>query len=237
MKAFEANFDGLVGLTHHAGLSFGNEASTRNQLQPSNPRLAAKQGLLKMKALADMGYVQGLSLRTSGLICRCCAGIQRQRCAGAGQSSPAGTAAAVSGQFGVGDVGGQCGHGFAIGRQRRRQSALTVANLNNKFHRAIEAPETADLLRAIFRDGRHFSVHDALPQVALFGDEGAANHNRFSADYGAPGVQLFVYGRDGSRAAHRRAIRRARRVKPARRWRDCISWMTRARCLLSKIRR
>ncbi|WP_312463627.1 N-succinylarginine dihydrolase, partial [Pantoea endophytica] len=48
MQAFEANFDGLVGLTHHyAGLSFGNEASTRNQLQPSNPRLAAKQGLLK----------------------------------------------------------------------------------------------------------------------------------------------------------------------------------------------
>ncbi|MFP3499446.1 N-succinylarginine dihydrolase, partial [Pseudomonas sp. SIMBA_059] len=27
---------------------------------PSNPRLAAKQGLLKMKALADMGYVQGV---------------------------------------------------------------------------------------------------------------------------------------------------------------------------------
>ena len=35
MKAFEANFDGLVGLTHHyAGLSFGNEASTRPGLEP-----------------------------------------------------------------------------------------------------------------------------------------------------------------------------------------------------------
>lgn len=30
MTAHEVNFDGLVGLTHHyAGLSFGNEASTR----------------------------------------------------------------------------------------------------------------------------------------------------------------------------------------------------------------
>ena len=30
MNAWEVNFDGLVGLTHHyAGLSFGNEASTR----------------------------------------------------------------------------------------------------------------------------------------------------------------------------------------------------------------
>lgn len=60
MKAKEVNFDGLVGLTHHyAGLSFGNEASTRHQHQLSNPRLAAKQGLLKMKALADAGFAQG----------------------------------------------------------------------------------------------------------------------------------------------------------------------------------
>ena len=32
--------------------------------------------------------------------------------------------------------------------------------------------------------------------MALFGDEGAANHNRFGGDYGEPGVQLFVYGRE-----------------------------------------
>ena len=41
MNAWEVNFDGLVGLTHHyAGLSFGNEASTRHRFQVSNPRLA-----------------------------------------------------------------------------------------------------------------------------------------------------------------------------------------------------
>src|SRR5690606_20269059 len=52
---------GLVGLTHHyAGLSFGNEASTRHRLRVSNPKLAAKQGLLKMKALADAGFGQGV---------------------------------------------------------------------------------------------------------------------------------------------------------------------------------
>lgn len=57
MNAQEVNFDGLVGLTHHyAGLSFGNEASTRHRFQVSNPRQAAKQGLLKMKALADAGF-------------------------------------------------------------------------------------------------------------------------------------------------------------------------------------
>lgn len=36
MNAWEVNFDGLVGLTHHyAGLSFGNEASTRHRFQVS----------------------------------------------------------------------------------------------------------------------------------------------------------------------------------------------------------
>lgn len=61
MKAREVNFDGLVGLTHHyAGLSFGNEASTKHRFQVSNPRLAAKQGLLKMKALADAGFPQAV---------------------------------------------------------------------------------------------------------------------------------------------------------------------------------
>lgn len=56
MKGYEVNFDGLVGPTHHyAGLSFGNEASTKNRNNTSNPKLAAKQGLLKMKALAEHG--------------------------------------------------------------------------------------------------------------------------------------------------------------------------------------
>lgn len=61
MNAWEVNFDGLVGLTHHyAGLSFGNKASTRHRFQVSNPRLAAKQGLLKMKTLADAGFPQAV---------------------------------------------------------------------------------------------------------------------------------------------------------------------------------
>lgn len=61
MKHFEANFDGLVGPTHnYAGLSFGNVASLSNAALVSNPKAAAKQGLQKAKALADMGMVQGM---------------------------------------------------------------------------------------------------------------------------------------------------------------------------------
>jgi succinylarginine dihydrolase len=61
MSGYEMNFDGLVGPTHHyAGLSYGNEASTKYSMQLSNPKLAAKQGLLKMKALSDLGLFQGV---------------------------------------------------------------------------------------------------------------------------------------------------------------------------------
>lgn len=201
MKATEANFDGLVGLTHHyAGLSFGNEASTRNQLQPSNPRLAAKQGLLKMKALADMGYVQGVippherpniaALRQLGF-----GGSDEQVLAAAGKTAP-GLLSAVSSASAMWVANAATVSPSADSLDGRVH--LTVANLNNKFHRAIEAPETAWLLRSIFRDDRHFAVHDALPQVAMFGDEGAANHNRLGGAYGERGVQLFVYGRDSS---------------------------------------
>ncbi|MDF9910314.1 N-succinylarginine dihydrolase [Pantoea agglomerans] len=201
MKATEANFDGLVGLTHHyAGLSFGNEASTRNQMQPSNPRLAAKQGLLKMKALADMGYVQGVippherpniaALRQLGF-----GGSDEQVLAAAGKTAP-GLLSAVSSASAMWVANAATVSPSADSLDGRVH--LTVANLNNKFHRAIEVPETAWLLRSIFRDDRHFAVHDALPQVAMFGDEGAANHNRLGGAYGERGVQLFVYGRDSS---------------------------------------
>ncbi|MFP5307099.1 MAG: N-succinylarginine dihydrolase, partial [Gammaproteobacteria bacterium] len=57
----EANFDGLVGPTHnYAGLSFGNIASARHARRVSNPREAARQGLMKMRALADLGLAQGI---------------------------------------------------------------------------------------------------------------------------------------------------------------------------------
>lgn len=199
MNAWEVNFDGLVGLTHHyAGLSFGNEASTKHRFQVSNPQLAAKQGLLKMKALADAGFKQAVIppqerpnvalLRQIGF-----SGTDEQVVEKAASQVPHLLSAASSASsMWVANAATVAPSADTLdGRVH-----LTVANLNNKFHRASEAPTTEALLRAIFRDEHHFSVHRALPQVAMFGDEGAANHNRFGGGYGQPGVQLFVYGRD-----------------------------------------
>ncbi|WLI77126.1 N-succinylarginine dihydrolase [Kosakonia sp. H02] len=199
MKAREVNFDGLVGLTHHyAGLSFGNEASTKHRFQRSNPKLAAKQGLLKMKALADAGFPQAVippherpnvaALRQLGFT-----GSDEKVVEKAAAQAPQWLSAASSASaMWVANAATVCPSADAMDGKVH----LTVANLNNKFHRAMEAPTTEALLRAIFRDRETFAVHGALPQVALFGDEGAANHNRFGGEYGEPGVQLFVYGRD-----------------------------------------
>jgi succinylarginine dihydrolase len=70
---------------------------------------------------------------------------------------------------------------------------LTPANLQQMFHRSLEAGTTTRVLRAIFADGRRFVVHDPLPGAGQFADEGAANHTRLSTSRGA--VHVFAWGR------------------------------------------
>ena len=185
MKAFEVNFDGLPGLTHHyAGLSFGNEASTRHRYRVSNPQLAAKQGLKKMKALADAGYPQAVIapqerpnvplLRQLGF-----SGSDPQVIEKAARQAPD-LLSAVSSASSMWVANAATVSPSADSLDGRVH--LTVANLNDKFHRASEAPTTEALLRAIFPDEQRFAIHPPLPQVALFGDEGAANHNRLGGE-------------------------------------------------------
>ena len=60
MKAFEVNFDGLVGqLTNYGGLSYGNVASAKSKKQVSSPRQAALQGIGEDETLHDMGFSAG----------------------------------------------------------------------------------------------------------------------------------------------------------------------------------
>jgi len=138
MSGSEANFDGLVGPTHHyAGLSFGNEASTRNQNAAANPKLAAKQGLLKMKALADLGFAQGVlppherphlaTLRQMGF-----GGSDREVLAQAQAYSPRllSSLSSASSMWVANAATVSPSADSADGRTH-----FTVANLNNKFHR------------------------------------------------------------------------------------------------------
>ncbi|KHL74532.1 N-succinylarginine dihydrolase [Pseudomonas putida] len=198
MKSYEVNFDGLVGPTHnYGGLSYGNVASQSNSQQASNPREAARQGLAKMKALADMGFKQGVlapqerpdvaALRRLGFSGSDAEVIQRA----AKEAMPLLVASCSASSMWVANAATVSpGADTADGRVH-----FTAANLNCKYHRSIEHPTTSRVLAAMFSNEQHFAHHPALPAVAQFGDEGAANHTRFCRSYGEPGVEFFVYGR------------------------------------------
>ncbi|GHS82595.1 N-succinylarginine dihydrolase [Pseudomonas sp. PAGU 2196] len=198
MKSYEVNFDGLVGPTHnYGGLSYGNVASQSNSQQASNPREAARQGLAKMKALADMGFKQGVlapqerpdvaALRRLGFTGSDAEVIQRA----AKQAMPLLVASCSASSMWVANAATVSPSAdTADGRVH-----FTAANLNCKYHRSIEHPTTSRVLGAMFADAKHFAHHEALPAVAQFGDEGAANHTRFCRSYGEAGVEFFVYGR------------------------------------------
>lgn len=199
MSGIEANFDGLVGMTHHyAGLSMGNKASMTHRGKKSNPRKAALQGLMKMKALSDMGLVQGVlppqqrpnlpTLRLLGFT-----GSDEQVLNKAAQYSLL-LLSKLSSASSMWTANAATVSPSADSADQRVH--FTVANLNKKLHRSLESMETSRALKATFSDQNHFVHHEPLPQHVDWGDEGAANHNRFCGEYGEAGVQLFVYGRE-----------------------------------------
>ena len=74
---------------------------------------------------------------------------------------------------------------------------FTAANLITQFHRHQEADFSSKLFQRVFADARYFKHHPVLPKTQAISDEGAANHSRLSMHHGAPGIHLFVYGREG----------------------------------------
>ena len=199
MNAVEANFDGLIGPTHnYAGLSYGNIASADNANQIANPRDAALQGLGKMRRLSEMGFVQGLlppharphtpTLRRLGF-----SGSDRELIVqAAGRPEVLRNVFAAAAMWTANAATVSPSADTADGRVH-----MTPANLTTMFHRSIEPPATGRILKKIFSDEKLFAHHDPLPAGAQFGDEGAANHNRFCNAYGEAGLELFVYGRKG----------------------------------------
>ncbi|PHS26077.1 MAG: N-succinylarginine dihydrolase [Robiginitomaculum sp.] len=198
MAAMEANYDGLVGLTHnYGGLSAGNLASAHNVGQISRPREGALQGLSKMKRLYDAGLVQGILppherpflplLHEAGF-----AGSDAQIIENAARHAPALLQAVSSSAFMWAANAATISPSADTSDGRLHAS---TANLVTMLHRSIEGPQTERSLHAAFPDDNHFCIHAPLPMQESFGDEGAANHVRLCADHGDPGVEIFVHGR------------------------------------------
>lgn len=197
-KAYEVNFDGLVGPTHnYAGLSPGNIASESNKESTSNPKAAALQGLEKMKFLSDLGLKQailpphprpylpklkelGYSGSDSGILEK----VFKDDIALFAQMNSASNmwtanAATISPSPETSDG----------------KVHFTVANLSSNLHRSVEHEVTYRILHRIFADEKFFTVHPGLKPENDYGDEGAANHNRICSSYGGKGIELFVFGR------------------------------------------
>ncbi len=209
----EINYDGIVGPSHnYAGLSLGNIASASHAGDPSYPRSAALQGVAKMRGnLARIG-VQGFLLplpRPNAALAQTLAldgSEPPQLRAAPWSASSMWTANAATVSPAPDTADGRC--------------HLTPANLVTMLHRAQEWPDTWRQLALAFGDTRHFAVHDAVPPS--FGDEGAANHMRLCESHGAPGVEVFVYGRTAGRFPARqheqasRLVARAHGLAPER---------------------
>jgi succinylarginine dihydrolase len=194
---FEVNFDGLIGPTHnYSGLSLGNIASANHAQQRSYPKAAALQGLGKMRRLMSMGYKQGVLLPQIRPDLNCLrdlgfSGSDENIISQAAKQAPELLAMvySASSMWAANAATVSPSNDTVDGKVH-----FTVANLLTTAHRAIEPEQTAKLLRQIFADENYFSVHDALKGGPAFGDEGAANHNRFCESYGSKGAGLFVYG-------------------------------------------
>nr|WP_300376982.1 N-succinylarginine dihydrolase [Henriciella sp.] len=204
MSAREVNFDGLIGPSHnYGGMSEGNLASANNAGDVSNPREAAVQGLEKMRMLIRAGLTQGVLpplprpnfdlLAAAGF-----GGSDAEIVELAGKKAPKLLKAAYSASS---MWAANAATVSPSGDTSDSRLHLTAANLSTMLHRSTEHPDMTAALVSIFADEDRFAVHGALPAHPDFADEGAANHVRLCAEHGAPGVELFVFGRDAGESA------------------------------------
>ena len=188
----EVQCDGLIGPTHnYSGLSFGNVASSGNAGHISYPKMAALQGLDKMKFVHDLGCTQiilppplrpNLSLLKQAYIKedKKLNDVQKRiwRAAWSASTMWSANAATVSPAMDCAD----------------HMLHITIANLLSGMHRTQEADERYKQFMHIFGNIAH--IHPPLFHCASFSDEGAANHMRLCSSHQQAGVEIFVYGRN-----------------------------------------
>jgi succinylarginine dihydrolase len=191
----EINFDGLIGPTHnYAGLSQGNLASQKHLNKTSNPKAAALQGLDKMRLIMDQGIPQGfflpherphlMTLRAIGF-----GGTDEEVINQAAKKNPA----LLKNVYSASSMWSANAATFSPSIDSNDQKIhITPANLNSMFHRSIEHEFTKTQLELMF--GGVAKVHEPIKNISGYGDEGAANHLRVSAQHLMPGFQIFVYG-------------------------------------------
>ncbi len=198
----------------YGGLSPGNLASTVNAGSDANPRAAARQCVMAMRTVLDLGmpvaflpplvrpdleFLHGVGFR----------GSDAQMFEHAARSDERLLRLAYSNAF---MWTANAATVIASADSDDGRVHLIPANLLAMPHRALEAAPRARQLAHLFAKSIGFTVHSPLPAVSDLSDEGAANHHRCQVG-DAPAVQVFVHGRDSERDAPERD---GPRVHPAR---------------------
>ena len=195
----EINFDGLIGPTHnYAGLSQGNLASQKYFNQTSNPQAAALQGLDKMRLIMEQGIPQGFflpherphlpTLRKLGF-----GGTDEEVINQVGKKNPA----LLKNIYSASSMWAANAATFSPSIDSYDQNIhVTPANLNSMFHRSIEHEFTKIQLEHMFQGVAE--VHESIKNISGYGDEGAANHLRVSAQHLKPGFQIFANQNSGN---------------------------------------
>ncbi|MEM6412678.1 MAG: N-succinylarginine dihydrolase [Pseudomonadota bacterium] len=211
-KAWEVNFDGLIGPSHnYGGLSDGNLASANNAGDVSRPRDAALQGLEKMRLLVRAGLKQGVLppmarpdfwfLNMAGFsgaehgnmvvykvaekephLLKIAYSASDMWAANAGTVSP--SADTEDGRVHISPA-----NLFTMLHRNMESSSASI-----RLHYSMFGPDFFEELD--WRDHPKFAPGRQLISHPDFSDEGAANHVRLCSDHGAQGVEIFVYGRE-----------------------------------------
>ncbi|MDA9068589.1 N-succinylarginine dihydrolase [Gammaproteobacteria bacterium] len=212
----EINFDGLIGPTHnYAGLSQGNLASQKHLNQTSNPQAAALQGLDKMRIIMEQGIPQGfflpherpnlITLRGLGF-----GGTDEEVISRVAKQDPA----LLKNVYSASSMWAANAATFSPSIDSYDQTIhITPANLNTMFHRSIEPEFTKMQLQLMF--GSIAKIHDPVSNISGYGDEGAANHLRVTAQHLKPSFQIFVYGNSAFESNQGVIARQAQEISQA----------------------
>lgn len=194
----EIIFVGIPGPTHnYGGLSADNVASSTHRGQVSNPKQAALQALGLVRLLSSLGIEAAVlppQLRPHvPLLKDKFSGSDEEVIRAAAQGDPALLEKACSSSaMWVANAATVT----AAADSEDNKLHLTTANLHTNLHRRIEAADTHKVLTAIFAKVPNVIVHAPLPGELR--DEGAANHMRLVPKHSACGLNIYVYGTDGS---------------------------------------
>ena len=186
--------DGLPGVTYvHGGLAPGNRASERHAGMVSQPRLAARQCLAKMRLVHALGVTQAflppLPRPHLEFLARCGfagadAPAQALRVAPRLLAMAASSASIWTANAATCAPAGDGGWPWA---------RILPANLAALPHRWLECEGRTQQLRQAL-DPTRARLVAPLPAHPALGDEGAANHTRLVGPRGV--CHLFVHGQD-----------------------------------------